>query len=125
MEHQVIPHMSPLRREHVCTHGALYLGFRPFGSAEGDALGHFVRDEAFRLESTPALVAQAEAFLRDHHILVPASSTLQRVVGEQRALARQQLYVRLLACLPSSLPADLDAPVQVEESTYPPLHGLK
>ena len=45
--------------------------------------------------------------------LVPASSTLQRVVGEQRALARQQLYVRLLACLPSSMPTDLDTLLQV------------
>jgi TnpA family transposase len=116
------------RRQTVSEHQqllALYLGFRPFGPAERDALGHFVRDEALRLESTPALVAQAEAFLRDHHILVPASSTLQRVVGEQRALARQQLYVRLLACLPSSMPADLDALVQVEETPYSPLHALK
>jgi hypothetical protein len=116
------------RRQTVSEHQqllALYLGFRPFGPAERDVLGHFVRDEALRLESTPALVAQAEAFLRDHHILVPASSTLQRVVGEQRALARQQLYVRLLACLPSSMPADLDALVQVEETPYSPLHALK
>src|SRR6266571_1159906 len=71
------------RRQTISEHQqllALYLGFRPFGPAERDALGHFLRDEALRLESTPALVAQAEAFLRDHHILVPASSTLQRVV---------------------------------------------
>lgn len=116
------------RRQTVSEHQqllALYLGFRPFGPAERDALGHFLRDEALRLESTPALVAQAEAFLRDHTILVPASSTLQRVVGEQRALARQQLYVRLLAGLPSSMPADLDALVQVEETPYSPLHALK
>jgi hypothetical protein len=84
-----------------------------------------VRDEALRLGSPLALVAQAEAFLRDHHILVPANSTLQRVVGEQRALARQQLYVQLLACLPSSMPADLDALVPVEETPYSSLHALK
>jgi Tn3 transposase DDE domain-containing protein/uncharacterized protein DUF4158 len=116
------------RRQTVSEHQqllALYLGFRPFGPAERDILGHFLRDEALRLESTPALIAQAEAFLRDHHILVPASSTLHRVVGEQRALARQQLYVRLLAGLPSSIPADLDALVQVEETPYSPLHALK
>ena len=37
------------RRQTVSEHQqllALYLGFRPFGSAERDALGHFVRDEA-------------------------------------------------------------------------------
>jgi len=63
-------------------------------------------------------------FLRDHHIRGPASSTLHRVVGEQRALARQQLYVRLLAGLPSSMPAALDARVQVEETPYSSLHTL-
>jgi uncharacterized protein DUF4158 len=71
------------RRQTVSEHQQLlelYLGFRPFGPAERDTLGHFLRDEALRLESTPALVAQAEAFLRDRNILVPASSTLQRVV---------------------------------------------
>src|SRR5262245_62857375 len=106
------------RRQTVSEHQqllALYLGFRPFGPSERDALGHFLRDEALRLESPPALVAPAEAFLRDHHIRGPASSTRQRVVGEQRARARQQLYVRLLACLPSSMPADLDALGQVAE----------
>src|SRR5262249_50389621 len=117
------------RRQTVSDHQqllALYLGFRPFGPVERDALGHFVCDEALRLESTPALVAQAEAFLRDHNILVPASSTLQRVVGEQRTLARQQLYVRLLACLPSSMPADLDVLLHLHytpSSPFPPLHA--
>lgn len=84
-----------------------------------------MRDEALRLESTPALIAQTEAFLRDRSILVPASSTLHRVVGEQRAQARQQLYTRLLACLPSQMPAALDALLQVEEAPYSPLQALK
>ena len=116
------------RRQTVSEHQQLlelYLGFRPFGPAEREALGHFLRDEALRLESTPALVAQAEAFLRDRSILVPASSTLHRVVGEQRAQARQQLYARLLACLPPQMPAGLDALLQVEEAPYSPLHTLK
>jgi hypothetical protein len=116
------------RRQTVSEHQqllALYLGCRPFGPAEREILGHFLRDETLRLESTPALVAQAEAFLRDRSILVPASSTLQRVVGEQRAQARQQLYARLLACLPSQMPAGLDALLQVEETPYAPLHALK
>jgi hypothetical protein len=70
---------------------ALSLGLRPFGPAARDALGHFLRDEALRLESPPARVAQADAFLRAHPLLVPANSTRHRVLGEQRALARQQL----------------------------------
>jgi TnpA family transposase len=116
------------RRQTVSEHQQLLelsLGFRPFGPAERDALGHFLRDEALRLESTPALVAQAEVFLRDRSILVPARSTLQRVVGEQRAQARQQLYARLLACLPPQMPASLDALLQVEATPYSLLQTLK
>jgi hypothetical protein len=40
------------RRQTVSEHQhllALYLGFQPFGSAEREALGHFLRDEALRV----------------------------------------------------------------------------
>jgi hypothetical protein len=95
------------------------------GPAERETLGPFLRDEAWRLESTPARVAQAAALLRAPTILVPARSTLHRVVGEQRAQARQQFYGWLLAGRPSQMPADLDALLQVEETPYSPVPTLK
>ena len=55
------------RRQTVSEHQLLLqgsLGLRPCGPAERDLLGRFLREEALRLESTPALIAQAEAFLR-------------------------------------------------------------
>src|SRR5215475_3459232 len=107
------------RRQTVSEHQLLlqsYLGLRPCGPAERDLLGHFLREEALRLESTPALIAQAEAFLRDRSIVLPASSTLRRVVGEQREQARHLVYTRLLALLPSTLPPCREALLQVEES---------
>jgi hypothetical protein len=45
------------QRQTVSEHQQLlarYLGCRPFGSAERDALGRFVGDAALRLESAPA-----------------------------------------------------------------------
>jgi hypothetical protein len=116
------------RRQTVSEHQLLlqrYLGLRPCGPAERDLLGHFLREEALRLESTPALIAQAEAFLRARSIVLPASSTLRRVVGEQREQARHLVYTRLLALMPSTLPPCLDALLQVEESHASSLQALK
>src|SRR6266853_1631620 len=53
------------------------LGFRAWGLVEREALSHFLREEALHLDHLAALVAQAEAFLRDHQILLPALSTLR------------------------------------------------
>jgi len=92
----------------------LHLGFRPFAVAERDALSRFLLQEATRLEHMPALLAQAEAFLRDRRILLPALSTLRRLASEQREQARVQLYTRMMACLPPDLPAHLDAFLQVD-----------
>ena len=79
------------RRQTVSEHQLLLqgsLGLRPCGPAERALLGRYLREEALRLESTPALIAQAEAFLRTHSIVLPAGSTLRRVAVEQRAQAR-------------------------------------
>ena len=116
------------RHQTVSEHQLLlqgYLGLRPCGPAERELLGRYLREEALRLESTPALIAQAEAFLRTHSIVLPAGSTLRRVAGEQRELARHLVYTRLLALMPSALPPYLDALLQVEESHASSLQALK
>jgi TnpA family transposase len=116
------------RRQTVSEHQLLLqgsLGLRPCGPAERDLLGRYLREEALRLESTPALIAQAEAFLRTHSIVLPAGSTLRRVAGEQREQARHLVYTRLLALMPSALPPCLDALLQVEEAHASSLQALK
>ena len=101
------------------------LGLRPCGPAERDLLGRFRREEALRLESPPALLAQAEALLRTHSMGLPAGSTLRRVAGEQREQARHLVYTRLRALMPSALPPCRDALLQVEESHASSLPALK
>ena len=116
------------RRQTVSEHQLLLqgsLGLRPWEPAERELLGRYLREEALRLESTPALIAQAEAFLRTHSIVLPAGSTLRRVAGEQRELARHLVYTRLLALMPSAFPPCLDALLQVEESHASSLQALK
>ena len=116
------------RRQTVAEHQLLLqgsLGLRPCGPAERDLLGRYLREEAVRLESTPALIAPAEAVLRTHSMVLPAGSTRRRVAGEQREQARHLVSTRLLALMPSALPPCLDALLQVEESHASSLQALK
>ena len=97
----------------------LHLGFRAFGPAEREALSQFLREEALHLDHLAALATQAEAFLRDHQVLLPALSTLRRLAGEQ-------LATRMMALLPPELPARLDALLHVEaDHRLLPLQVLK
>src|SRR6266571_4953387 len=104
----------------------LHLGFQVFGPTEREALSQFLREEALHLDHLAALVAQAEAFLRDHQVLLPALSTLRRLAGEQRGWTRQLVATRMMALLPPDLPARLDALLHVEtDHRLSPLHELK
>jgi TnpA family transposase len=104
----------------------LYLGFRPFGPTEQDDLRQFILNEAARVEHLSALKAQAEVFLYQHHILIPAASTLHRLVIEQRERARQRVYTQMIARLPTGLPARLDALLESPtDQTLSPLQTLK
>jgi hypothetical protein len=104
----------------------LHLGFHVFGPTEREALSQFLREEALHLAHLAALVAQAETFLRDHQVLLPALSTLRRLAGEQRDWTRQLVATRMMALLPPDLPARLDALLHVEtDHRLSPLHELK
>lgn len=104
----------------------LHLGFRAFGPVERETLSHFLREEALHLDHLAALVAQAETFLRDHQVLLPAPSTLRRLAGAQRDWTRQFVAIRMMAVFPPELPARLDALLHVEaDHRLSPLHRLK
>jgi Domain of unknown function (DUF4158) len=104
----------------------LHLGFRAFGPTERETLSQFLRDEALHLDHLAALVAPAEAFLRDRQVLLPALSTLRRLAAEQRDWTRQLVATRMMALLPTELPARLDALLPVEaDDRVSLLHALK
>jgi Tn3 transposase DDE domain/Domain of unknown function (DUF4158) len=104
----------------------LHLGFQVFGPTEREALSQFLREGALHLDHLAALVAQAEAFLRDHQVLLPGLSTLRRLAGEQRDWTRQLVATRMMALLPPDLPARLDALLHVAtDHRLSPLHELK
>jgi hypothetical protein len=102
-----------------------YLQLTKFEESQRQLLQQFLFSEACRLEQTNALLLRCKQFLRENHILLPAASTLQRIVGEQRTLARQHIFRRVAAALPKGVDNNLDALLEVGDETTSPLQQLK
>ena len=77
------------------------------------------------MEQTHVLLLRCQQFLRENHILQPAVSTLQRILGEQRTLARQHIFKRVASALPKDVDKKLDALLEVGDDTTSPLQQLK
>ena len=85
-----------------------YLGLRHFGDAEAAQLEKFVFEESWHLEQTAALKAQAAEFLKEQRILEPAEFRIIRIVGEQRARAREHIFREVAGQVPRNLAVALD-----------------
>ena len=93
-----------------------YLELKNYGGKEATKLGDFLFSEASRLEQTAALHARAREFLKDQGILLPADYALNRLVGEQRKLAREHIYEKLSATLAGEVSERVDELLTVETS---------
>ncbi len=102
-----------------------YLKLSKFEESQRQLLQQFLFSEACRLEQTNALLLRCQQFLRENHILQPAASTLQRIIGEQRTLARQHIFNTVAAALPQGVDNKLDALLKVGDDTTSPLQQLK
>ncbi len=83
-----------------------YLRLRPFDDAEVTQLEEFLFEEACRLEQTAALTAGQ--FLKEQRVLEPAEFRIARIVGEQRARAREDIFRRVAASVPNGLTGTLE-----------------
>ena len=70
---------------------------------------------ARRLEHAGGLQLKAWEFLREQKIILPAESTVARIVGEQRARARQTVFEAVAQTIPPSLSERLDRLLVVGE----------
>ena len=102
-----------------------YLGLRRCGPTETENLEQFLFAQACRLEQTGPLMSQARQFLREAGILSPADSTLRRLIGKQRQLARQHLFERLLQSLSADQLEKLDALLTTSTNQVTPFQMLK
>ena len=105
------------RRETIAEHQERirsYLGLRRLEAQEVRALEAFIFEEAGRLEQSVALQVRAREFLRAQGILLPADSTLARIVAQQRRGAREHIFKRVTASVPDRLAGTLDELLVVE-----------
>ena len=102
-----------------------YLCLKKFGDEHRQLLQSFLFEESARLEQTNTLLLRAEQFLREKRILRPATSTLERIIGEQRTLARDHIFSRITKDLPEGVDKKLDAMLRVGNDVVSPLQRLK
>ena len=105
-----------------------YLGFRTFEREDRARLRDFVRKQAEHLEQTAGLVAASEEFLRRTRVLLPALSTIRRVVVDERAAMRRSIFQHVDASLSTDFRRALDALLVTTGSRGPdtsPLQALK
>ena len=101
----IFQHQADIRRR---------LKLRLFGRAEREALMGHLAGEARHLERADGLVASAEAYLREAGVLLPAVSTVRRLVGEIRADAAGEAERRIEQELPPSVRRELQSLLDVE-----------
>lgn len=102
-----------------------YLNLKELVHVDIASLEEYIFQESCRLEQTAALYSLVEQYLRDNNILQPADSTMQRMIGEQRELARQHIYKKVTDSLSKGTQQKLDSLLEVGESTFSPLQQLK
>jgi TnpA family transposase/molybdopterin-guanine dinucleotide biosynthesis protein A len=95
---------------------AAYLKLRTLGESETVLLERFLFEQACHLERSATLEDRAQEFLKERHILRPGQSTILRVVGEQRRLAREHIFERIVSGLSFDLRRTLDDLLQVRET---------
>ena len=85
-----------------------HLNVRRLDESDLEGVASFIFEQACHLEHSSALLAKAKEHLGRQRILLPANSTLVRLVGEQRERARQMIFGRIVEGLPDSVAAKLD-----------------
>src|ERR1700757_4556550 len=91
-----------------------YLRLRPFDDAEPAQLEQFLFEEACRLEQAAALMGLAREFLKEQRVIEPAEFRITRIVGEQRARAREHIFRRVAASVPNGSAGTPQGPLGVK-----------
>ncbi|MDQ2833458.1 MAG: DUF4158 domain-containing protein [Acidobacteriota bacterium] len=93
-----------------------YLGAQPFDAAMQSQLERWVWSRAAEGLSTNEILPEAEDTLRFWNVLLPAPSTLERLVSSSAAQAQEQLFERIERHLPKDLCVAIDQLLDVPET---------
>jgi len=92
-----------------------HLGLRSFESGTAMDLRNWLRQGAIEGRTVAELMVRAEDKLRDWHVMLPAASTLERLVTAEVTQATTQLYETVSMRLPPFLREAIDLLVEVPE----------
>ena len=92
-----------------------HLGLRSFDRQSGADLREWLRQGAIEGRTAAELMARAEDRLRASGIMLPAVSTLERLVASEAAQATTQLYDKVSSRLSEPLRVAIDILVEVPE----------
>jgi hypothetical protein len=87
---------------------AQYLGWRPLDATASTWLRDWILAQVAEHLYVDNLVAQAEAFLRSHRIVLPRPAALTRLVNAAHAQAEHVLLHRIASYLPAETTAAID-----------------
>jgi TnpA family transposase len=92
-----------------------HLGLRGFDRQVAADLRDWLRQGAIEGRTAAELMARAEDKLRDWHVMLPAPSTIERLVSAEVTQATTHLYERVSSRLPPPLRAAIDLLVEVPD----------
>jgi TnpA family transposase len=102
-----------------------YLKLHAFSETDTQTLRQFIFEQSCQLEQTHALMALVKGFLRQNNTLEPATSTLQRLIQQERQKARDFIFDKLNNALTTEDKRQLDQLLETEGGPYSPLYQLK
>jgi len=117
-----------IRQQTVSAHQyqiRIYLNLHSFIEAPIQSIETFIFQQACQLEQTHALLLSVRGYLRQQYILEPATSTLQKLVQQQRHRARTLIFERIYLLLSSKDRKQLDNLLEIDKGSYSILYTLK
>jgi hypothetical protein len=95
-----------------------YLGWQAFDQRAQDELTRWLEVRVAEGTLSADLLQQAESLLRSWQVVLPASSSLERLVASAAARAHQEVFDRIAEHLPLVLCEDLEALLKVAPGDY-------
>jgi TnpA family transposase len=95
-----------------------HLGWQTFDPHAEEELTRWLEMRAAEGTLPADLLQQAEGLLRSWRVVLPASSSLERLVASVAAQAQQAVFVRIAEHLPPVLCQDLDALLELAPNDY-------
>ena len=102
-----------------------FLNLSRFNEVDSKIIEQYIFEQSCQLEQTHALLASLKDFLRQQKILEPATSTLKRLIQQERQKARTYIFEKIYALLSEEQKQHLDELLQTNGGSYSTLHSLK